>query len=194
MGTHSLIYFNEIQNGKIITLVTIFQHSDGYPGYVGLILANFLKHMRMVPIVGIPIGTKTARRYSCLVAQYIAQQKDSVGYLYIVTKDSDAEWIYYVQYNEDEGMKNIKIIVEHPQNQDNKVDNEVESSNHRVTMSIDEFQKYCYYYDNDNNDDDQDIDVLVQHKIDTWKLQRVKLLQRKHSMYCSAEEIPYKNL
>lgn len=166
MGTHSLIYFDEIKNDEIKTVIIIYQHSDGYPGYVGLILANFLKNMRMVSAIGYPIGTKMARRYSCLVAQYIAQQKDSVGEFYIETAPFDVEWIYRVRYNEHEGMKNIKIIVE--------------SSDTQTTMSIDEFQKYCYYHDNEN--DENDINILVQNKIDKWKLQRSKRLQLTYDM------------
>lgn len=145
MGTRSLIYFEEVIDGKPITYVVIYQQYDGCPGSVGLILAHFLKQKRIVNGIPIPCPEGIANGFGCLVAQFITREKKEVGMLYIQPLESSSDgvdWEYHVIYD-----KKIAITIKFINN---------EKSSDR--MSIDQFLQYCC--DNGNHDI-KDIDKII---------------------------------
>ncbi len=157
MGIRSLIYFQEVCEGKILTYVVIYQQSDGGPDIVGLILANFLKGITIVNGITYPrSGQKEANGFGCLISQYIAQEKKDIGGFYVADTESSGveDWKYRVMYDRTK-EEPISIIVndcdnndnddnDDNDNDDNYNDEEKELLIHEgKKLSIDEFQKYC---------------------------------------------------
>ena len=93
MGTRSLIHFKK--DGK--TIVTVYRQFDGYPSGRGQELADFLKGKRLCN--GIPCGEDTsglANGMGCLAAQWIAEEKESIGNVYIMPPDTSDVWEDYI--------------------------------------------------------------------------------------------------
>jgi len=86
-------------------LVVLYKHFDGYPSGFGYDLYRFLKDMRIVN--GIPESRYSlsfaANGMGCLAAQIVAQFKDCIGDLYIVSKPiEDVEYEYFLFFEDNE--------------------------------------------------------------------------------------------
>jgi len=173
MGTHSLVIFEEVDEKETNINARVHQWWDGSPECVGLILAHFLKKTKCTTQTGFYTDTNMVCNFDCLVAQYIDKEKYCVNGMYVVSKDLDTEWKYYVQYYLSE--KKIYIRVE---NGTDKSDN----------MSIDEFQEFCYdkvrypicYSDNDES---LNIDELVLKKVYELEKMRMAVLKMNTENY-----------
>ena len=83
MGTRSTITFCEKINDEIQPLVSIYQQYDGYLEGVGKGLCKWLKNKIIVNGFSIYDRRNIANGIGCLIAQYIKDNKDDVGNLYI---------------------------------------------------------------------------------------------------------------
>ena len=91
MGTRSTVKFYENDN----CICSIYQQYYGDLSGVGKELAEFLAKKKMVNGYKMDVENQ-ANGMGCLVAQYIAQFKKSVGGLYISDKDDEQEYNYKV--------------------------------------------------------------------------------------------------
>jgi hypothetical protein len=131
MGTRSMVYFEEIKDGKKVVYVVIYQQYDGYKEGVGLKLAKFLSSRTLVN--GFSSEHKkheTANGLGCLAAQYIAHVKDGVGGFYLCPANSEPgfgiEWCYTVALYPDKGLRV-----------------HVDDGNKALEMSVPQFLSYC---------------------------------------------------
>ena len=83
MGTRSTITFYEKCDDKLIPYVNIYQQYDGYLEGVGKGLCKWLKNKIIVNGFSIYDRRNIANGIGCLIAQYIKDNKDDVGNLYI---------------------------------------------------------------------------------------------------------------
>ena len=83
MGTRSnTVIFDNYFSESDAPIVNIYRQHDGYPSYVGNLLADFLSGKTITNgISGDPTGT--ANGAGCLAAQLIADWKTEVGGVYI---------------------------------------------------------------------------------------------------------------
>ena len=103
MGTRSTITFCE-KRGVIKPVVTIFQMYDGYLDGVGEDLCTWLTKKIIVDGITSYESTSEANGVGDLVAQYIAENKDGVGGLYIVPigeRVGECDYNYVVIINAD---------------------------------------------------------------------------------------------
>ena len=83
MGTRSTITFYEKRDDKLIPYVNIYQQYDGYLEGVGEDLCKWLKNKIIVNGFSPNDKRNIANGIGCLIAQYIKNNKDDVGNLYI---------------------------------------------------------------------------------------------------------------
>lgn len=83
MGTRSTITFCEKHDNKLIPYVNIYQQYDGYLEGVGKDLCMWLKNKIIVNGFSPDDKRNIANGIGCLSAQYIKDNKDDVGNLYI---------------------------------------------------------------------------------------------------------------
>lgn len=95
MSTHATIVIKDHNR----TLVSFYQHSDGYLESLGKDIAHFLDGM--VVVNGITNTTKkTANGMGCLAAQLCSYLKHEVGGLYIIPECHRVEdYSYIIGYN-----------------------------------------------------------------------------------------------
>ena len=106
MSTRSTIKFIKKHDNKLTQLVNIYQQWDGYISGVGYDLANYLKSKKIIN--GISSGQDTdeyANGFGCLVAQFIRDNKENVGGLYIDEPDDEQEYNYEVIFDADKYYK-----------------------------------------------------------------------------------------
>ena len=83
MGTRSTITFYEKRGTELIPYVNIYQQYDGYLEGVGKDLCLWLKNKIIVNGYSLNDKRDIANGIGCLIAQYIRDNKDGVGNLYI---------------------------------------------------------------------------------------------------------------
>ena len=83
MGTRSTITFYEKRDDKLIPYVNIYQQYDGYLEGIGKDLCKWLKNKIIVNGFSFYDRRNIANGIGCLTAQYIKDNKDDVGNLYI---------------------------------------------------------------------------------------------------------------
>ena len=85
MATRSLINFIEVNGKKQSLFASIYKHYDGSLNCLGETISDFLSSKRLVgssaPVV--PEGVTQAFDIGCLVAQFIAENKEGAGDLYL---------------------------------------------------------------------------------------------------------------
>jgi hypothetical protein len=121
MGTRSTIKF--YSDNEFMT--AIYQQYDGYlKGGVGEELADFLAKTTIVNGISMGNNSGKANGAGCLVAQYIARHKKSIGGLYITTESDTQEYNYTVYFAVATGMFGvescIKITVDYVNYKDEK--------------------------------------------------------------------------
>jgi hypothetical protein len=106
MATRAIIRFATREKGvtfnehpevdKILT--QIYHHYDGYPEYLGVTLANYIRDIKVVNGLG-GGDDKVANGLGCLAAQVVAELKDVPGNVYLVKPSKDKgleDYIYYI--------------------------------------------------------------------------------------------------
>ena len=91
MGTRSTITFYEKLNTELIPYVNIYQQYDGYLEGVGKDLCMWLKNKIIVNGFSPDDKRDIANGIGCLIAQYIRDNKDDVGNLYICPIEDSCE-------------------------------------------------------------------------------------------------------
>jgi len=127
MGTRSIIKF--VENGA--TVCAIYQQFDGYLSCVGKKLADFCESGKLVN--GIPVGEKGKffNGVGCLAAQFIAENKDGAGGLYIYRADcEEQECNYEVHADRDDAYKPLPLRISYA------------AYGEKFTGSLAEFQDY----------------------------------------------------
>ena len=109
MGTRSLTRVIPRQEGiaydqghKMVnkSIINMYQQYDGYPSYVGVELAEFVKPIKIINgISGSVKMGEYANGVGCFAAQIVQKYKKDVGYTYLQPcngelGDSGEEWIY----------------------------------------------------------------------------------------------------
>lgn len=92
MGTRSLIHFKSEADE---TLCTVYRQFDGYPDGRGQELADFLKTRKLINGINGQKMDVAANGMGCLAAQWVAQEKDDIGGVYMYTPDADNCWEEY---------------------------------------------------------------------------------------------------
>lgn len=95
MGTRSTITFYEKRDDKLIPYVNIYQQYDGYLEGVGKALCKWLKNKIIVNGFSPNDKRNIANGIGCLIAQYIRDNKDGVGNLYIYPIGKYCEYCDY---------------------------------------------------------------------------------------------------
>lgn len=106
MGTRSLtriiprqegLSYSEGHTRAELALVNIYQQYDGYPEYMAVEYANWLKNIDIVNgLTGDPKLNEVANGVGCLAAQFIAKFKYRVGQLYLQSIDNEIGWAEYI--------------------------------------------------------------------------------------------------
>lgn len=106
MGTRSLTRIIPRQEGLAydkahgraeLSLVNIYQQYDGYPEYMAVEYANFLKGLSVGNgISGNDSLGQFANGPGCLAAQFIQKFKTRAGGLYLSPIDNDEGWVDYI--------------------------------------------------------------------------------------------------
>ena len=106
MGTRSLTRIIPRQEGLAydkahekpeLALVNIYQQYDGYPEYMAVEYAKWLKDISIGNgISGEPELNKFANGVGCFAAQFIKQFKDRPGGLYLHPIDDEEGWVDYI--------------------------------------------------------------------------------------------------
>ena len=106
MGTRSLtriiprqegLAYNKAHERPELALVNIYQQYDGYPEYMAVEYAKWLKSLSVGNgISGRPELNTFANGPGCFAAQFIKHFKDRVGGLYLSPIDDDYGWTEYV--------------------------------------------------------------------------------------------------
>jgi len=106
MGTRSLtriiprqegLAYNKAHEKPELALVNIYQQYDGYPEYMAVEYANWLKDLSVGNgISGNSELNKFANGPGCFAAQFIKHFKDRPGGLYLESIDDDYGWAEYV--------------------------------------------------------------------------------------------------
>jgi len=106
MGTRSLtriiprqkgLSYNKAHNRAELALVNIYQQYDGYPEYMAVEYAKWLKGLSIGNGLGKdPELGKFANGAGCFAAQFIKHFKDRPGGLYLESIDNDYGWAEYV--------------------------------------------------------------------------------------------------
>lgn len=97
MSTRALVKFVDTSDHEY---VSVYHHYDGYiKNGVGERLARFLYRTKIINgIFQQKLSDRVANGYGCLIAQYIALNKQDVGKVYIVPIDRDSNSDYYIDY------------------------------------------------------------------------------------------------
>lgn len=136
MGTHALVVFEENTSQGIVRYLVCYFQFDGYLTGVGLDLVEFLKSCVIVNGYSDQDEAKCkaenkilCNRFGCLVAQYVANNKNGPGNFYVfpVTHRSMYEYKYIVTFDEDQDEKNHFAI----------------SVNDSEQMNLEEFEDFC---------------------------------------------------
>ena len=106
MGTRSLTRIIPRQEGLAydkahgraeLSLVNIYQQYDGYPEYMAVEYAKWLKGLSIGNGLGRdPELNKYANGVGCFAAQFIKQFKDRPGGLYLHPIDDEEGWVDYI--------------------------------------------------------------------------------------------------
>jgi hypothetical protein len=106
MGTRSLtriiprqegLAYNKAHEKPELALVNIYQQYDGYPEYMAVEYANWLKDLSIGNgISEKPELNKFANGPGCFAAQFIKHFKDRVGGLYLHPINEDEGWVDYI--------------------------------------------------------------------------------------------------
>ena len=106
MGTRSLTRIIPRQEGLAydvahkraeLALVNIYQQYDGFPSYMAVEYANFLKGLSVGNgISGNDVLGEFANGPGCLAAQLIQRFKTRAGGLYLSPIDNDEGWVDYI--------------------------------------------------------------------------------------------------
>jgi hypothetical protein len=106
MGTRSLtriiprqegLSYNDGHRRAELALVNIYHQYDGYPEYMAVQYAKWLKDISIGNgISGKPELNKFANGPGCLAAQFIKHFKDRPGNLYLHPIDNEIGWIEYI--------------------------------------------------------------------------------------------------
>jgi len=106
MGTRSLtriiprqkgVAYNKAHHRAELSLVNIYQQYDGYPEYMAVEYAKWLKGLSIGNGLGKdPELNKYANGSGCFAAQFIKHFKDRPGGLYLESIDNDYGWTEYV--------------------------------------------------------------------------------------------------
>ena len=106
MGTRSLtriiprqegLSYSEGHTRAELALVNIYQQYDGYPEYMAVEYAEWLKDIKIVN--GLDNNknlNEIANGAGCFAAQFIAKFKDRAGQLYLQPINNDLGWAEYV--------------------------------------------------------------------------------------------------
>lgn len=109
MGTRAIVTFHSEWHDK--PLANIYYQFDGYIEGVGHELANFLKDKTVIN--GIQSGQTMEKGFAngmgCLAAQYIANQKDSIGGVYMSEDGETESYHYHVRFNKELDRVEISI-------------------------------------------------------------------------------------
>jgi len=110
MGTPSVIHFKERSEYQVRHIASVYQQYDGYPDSVGVTLAEFLSGIKIIHGIGSDarLGTH-ANGPGCLVAQFIAQNKDRVGGLYMTDEGDSQDYDYTVYFREPDNALVVKV-------------------------------------------------------------------------------------
>lgn len=95
MGTRSTITFYEKRDAELIPYANIYQQYDGYLEGVGKDLCIWLKNKIIVNGFSPNDKRDIANGIGCLIAQYIRDNKDDVGGLYIHPIGEGCEYCDY---------------------------------------------------------------------------------------------------
>jgi len=106
MGTRSLtriiprqegLSYSEGHTRAELALVNIYQQYDGYPEYMAVEYAEWLKDIKIINGLG---GNKNlneiANGAGCFAAQFIAKFKDRAGQMYLQAIDNEIGWAEYI--------------------------------------------------------------------------------------------------
>ena len=106
MGTRSLTRIIPRQEGLSysdghtraeLALVNVYQQYDGYPEYMAVEYAKWLKEIKIVNGLGTDKKlNEIANGAGCFAAQFIAKFKDQAGQLYLHKADNELGWVEYV--------------------------------------------------------------------------------------------------
>jgi hypothetical protein len=104
MGTRSLVRFIEKEGDKDKTICNVYRQYDGYPDGRGLQLAIWLNELTLVNGIRIGEDRKVANGIGCLSAQWVAEEKDGAGGVYLYGVDDNnvgEEYIYDIREDKD---------------------------------------------------------------------------------------------
>lgn len=108
MGTRSLT--RVIDDYSDDPIVCIYRQFDGYPGGMGLDLAEFLDGMSIVNGIGRDTPERAANGMGCLAAQLVKHLKDDIGNVYLYPTDAAGlgeEYVYTI-YLDDDGVLKLR--------------------------------------------------------------------------------------
>ena len=118
MGTRATISIARREEGVSFSefpdkaMVSIYHHYDGYPEWLGVKIANYLKNKKIVN----GIGSKDNENYifnglGCMAASLIVELKDGPGNVYIEDPERKHGWIDYEYYVWGDDHKDIWISI-----------------------------------------------------------------------------------
>lgn len=106
MGTRSLtriiprqegLSYSEGHTRAELALVNIYQQYDGYPEYMAVEYAEWLKDIKIVNgLTNNKNLNEIANGAGCFAAQFIAKFKDRAGQLYLHPINNDLDWAEYI--------------------------------------------------------------------------------------------------
>lgn len=111
MGTRSITRVVDDHSGKHV--LTMYRQFDGYPGGMGLDLANFLAPFTIVNGIRLDEERKIANGMGCLAAQLVAELKDAPGNIYLEaagTHDVGEEYTYLIYKDKEDGGLRLKCV------------------------------------------------------------------------------------
>lgn len=106
MGTRSLtriiprqegLSYSEGHTRAELALVNIYQQYDGYPEYMAVEYAEWLKDIKIINGLGNNKNlNEIANGAGCFAAQLIAKFKDRAGQMYLQAIDNEIGWAEYI--------------------------------------------------------------------------------------------------
>lgn len=106
MGTRSLtriiprqegLSYSEGHTRAELALVNIYQQYDGYPEYMAVEYAEWLKDLKIINGLGNNKNlNEIANGAGCFAAQFIAKFKDRAGQMYLHPIDNEIGWAEYI--------------------------------------------------------------------------------------------------
>ena len=101
MGTRATIKIAKREEGVSFSekpdkfMVSIYHHYDGYPEYLGVTLANYLKDKKIVNGLGGDRSTQVFNGLGCMAASIIKELKEEAGNVYIEDPECPSGWLSY---------------------------------------------------------------------------------------------------